>query len=75
MVFSRMQLCLMATLCMLSPSLCAAQQLVNGANFICFQVGEGFDTFPMSVNHSLTVTGYSINQAGVMGGVYSQRRW
>jgi len=68
MVFSRMQRCLMATLCMLSPSLCAAQQFVNGANFICFQVGEGFDTFPMSVNNSLTVTGYYINQAGVTGG-------
>jgi hypothetical protein len=58
----------MATICMLSPSLCAAQQLVNGANFICFQVGEGFDTFPMSVNNSLTVTGYYINHAGVTGG-------
>jgi hypothetical protein len=68
MAFSRMQRCLMATLCMLSPSLCAAQKLVNGANFICFQVGEGFDTFPMSVNNSLTVTGYYINQAGVTGG-------
>jgi hypothetical protein len=68
MVFSRMQRCLVATISVLSASLCTAQQLVNGANFISFQVGEGFQTFPMSVNNSLTVTGYYINQAGVTGG-------
>jgi hypothetical protein len=68
MVLSRMQCCLVAALCTLSASLCGAQQNVNGAHFASFQVSEGYQTFPMSVNNSLTVTGYFIDQAGATGG-------
>jgi hypothetical protein len=58
--------CLIATMCMFSPLLCAAQQA--GVNFISFQAVEGMQTFPTSVNDSITVAGYYINQIGATEG-------
>jgi hypothetical protein len=61
MSLSKILRCPIATMCMLSPLLCAAQQV--GVNFISFQV-EGMQTFPTSVNDSMIVAGYYINQIG-----------
>ena len=70
MFFKTRNFLIATTIYMLSPLLCAAQQVANehGAHFISFRVGECFQTFPMSVNDSLTVTGYYIDQAGAREG-------
>jgi hypothetical protein len=58
--------CSIATMWMLGPLLCAAQQ--TGPNFISFAVPGAGRTLPMSVNDSMTVTGSFINQGEVTEG-------
>lgn len=54
--------CWIATMCMLSPLLCASQQ--TPGNFISFQVPGAAWTLPMSVNDSMVVTGYYLESGG-----------
>jgi hypothetical protein len=68
MSLSKNRRCLIATMSILSPLLCAAQQA--GVNFISFQAVEGMQTFPTSVNDSMTVAGYFINQIGATEGFF-----
>ena len=68
MCLSKTRRCWIVTMCMLSPLLCAAQQI--GPHFISFQVPGAEQTLPMSVNDSMTVTGSFINQGEVTEGFF-----
>jgi hypothetical protein len=55
---------------MLSPLLCAAQEFARdtGALFGSFQVPKSTGTFPLSINDSLTITGYYTQTVGPQRG-------
>jgi hypothetical protein len=52
--------CLVATLCALSPLFCTAQEpaVTNEVSYLSFEVPGALGTYPMSINNSMTVTGY-----------------
>jgi hypothetical protein len=61
--------CLVVTLCMLCPLFCAAQEGINGeAAYISFSVPGALGTYPMSINASMTVTGYYLVSPTVVEG-------
>jgi hypothetical protein len=65
----RVRCCLVAALSMLSPLLCAAQEGINGeATYISFSVPDALGTYPMSINASMTVTGYYYVSSTVTAG-------
>ena len=68
MFFAKARRGWIATMCMLGPLLCPAQR--DGVHFISFRACEGVQTFPTSVNDSMTVAGYYVNQAGRTEGFF-----
>jgi hypothetical protein len=60
MCFLKIRHYLAATLCMLSPLFCAAQEpaVSNEVSYVSFQVPGALGTFPMSINSTMAVTGY-----------------
>ena len=55
MIFYMRRLRLIATaLCCFTPLLCHSQ----GASYVSVEVADALGTYPMSINHSMTVTGY-----------------
>jgi hypothetical protein len=62
--------CLPVTLCMLGPLTCLAHGgNINGeATYVSFSVPGGLGTYPMSINASMTVTGYyNVSATGARG--------
>jgi hypothetical protein len=57
---AKIQFCLTAAVCMLTPLFCSAQSPArqNGPFFISFQVANSTGTYPLSVNNFLSTTGY-----------------
>src|SRR5580698_3241896 len=50
---------ILAVLCILGPLTCAAQGGIHGeATYVSFSVPGSDGTYPMSINASMTVTGY-----------------
>jgi hypothetical protein len=51
---------LVATLCLLSPLFCAAQEpaVNNQVSYLSFEVPGALGAYPMSINASMAVTGY-----------------
>jgi hypothetical protein len=65
----RVRCCLVATLSMLGLLTCAAQEGINGeATYIPFSVPGALGTYPMSINASMTVTGYYYISSTTTGG-------
>ncbi len=61
MTFSaRIRFCLTAIVCLLAPLFCSARAATihHNAFYITFEVPNGFGALPVSINDSLTVTGY-----------------
>jgi len=50
----------LVTLCMFSPLFCGAEEpaVSNEVSYLSFQVPGALGTYPMSINNSMTVTGY-----------------
>jgi hypothetical protein len=66
----RVRCCLVATLSMLGLLTCAAQEGINGeATSIPFSVPGALGTYPMSINASMTVTGYYYISSTTTGGL------
>ncbi len=61
---------LLVTACMLSPLLCAAQapSTDDHATYLNFAVPGALGTYPMSINASMTVTGYYFTSPANTGG-------
>jgi hypothetical protein len=58
--------CLVATLCVLSPLFCAAQEpaVSNEVSYVSFQVPGALGTYPASINSANTVTGDYVAPTG-----------
>jgi hypothetical protein len=70
MYLARIRLGLVAVLCMLIPLFFAAQGFAQNqpATYISFEVAGALGTYPMSINNSMTVTGYYYVSSTVTNG-------
>jgi hypothetical protein len=71
MTFSLKITCrLFVTLCLLTPLWCAAQEFGGVTNHLLlpFRVPGSRATYPLSINDSMTITGYYVSNSGVTAG-------